>query len=694
MKIPKVNVKQEYIKFEGGLDLETPVLSLAPGAMLVGLNYIPATEGGYRRVDGYEIYDGQASPSDGVYYYCPVSLSATVSVGNTITGVTSGATGEVIVSRTGVLCVTKVTGTFDEAAENITVGGVVKGAVTAVPSLEGEPTGLLDATALNLAADVYRADISAPTGSGAILGLGILDGTLYCFVNNAGGTAGLIYKATAAGWVAVTLLHELSFVSGTGGISDDDTITQLTSTATAKVKRVVLESGAWADSDAAGRLILDDITGTFNNTNDLQVGGATKATSNSAAVQITIVKGGRYEIITHNFYATTGTMRMYGCNGEGRGFEFDGTVYVPISTGMTVDKPEYVYAHKSQLFFSFDGGSSQNSGVGLPYEWTPVTGATEIGLGEDIVGYLGQVGDVLAIFTRNSTSQLSGSTIADFELKSISPDTGAIPRTVRNFVGSSFCLDDKGIIDIRRSEVYGNFEQSAVSQKIREVINDMRKVVVASAVYRSHNQYRLYGSDGTGICMTFTQKTGRSGESYTSYSFAQFEYSDNVACTVVGEDSNGAEVVFLGDDAGNVYQADKGSSFNGADIEAYLAMPFNSSKSPGTLKTYRKVTIDMTASAYSVIQFHPDFSYGDPSISQPLAAEMTTEEAIQGRGGYWDGSYWDTFFLDATLVSNPSFPVNGDGVNLGLAVYSKSQIDLGHKLDAAVIQYTLRRLVR
>ena len=689
MKLPSVEVVQEYIKFQGGLDLETPVLSLSSGTMLVGLNYVCATEGGYRRIDAYEIYDGRPSPSDATYYYCTVSFVDTVSVGDTITGDTSGATGEVIVSRTGVLDVTKVTGTFDEATEDFTVGGVTKGAFTAVPASEGEPTGVLDAAAMNLAADVYRADISKPTGSGAMRGLGILDGTLYCFVNNAGGTAGLIYKATASGWSNVSLLHEISFVSGTGGISDDDAITQLVSGATATVKRVVLESGAWADNDAAGRLILGSITGTFDNSHDIQVGGVTKATSNSAAVAITISPDGRYEIIEHNFYATSSTMRLYGCDGENRGFEFDGTVYVPISTGMTVDKPEHVMADNKQkkLFFSFDGGSSQNSGAGLPYEWTPVTGASEIGLGEDISGYLMQTGDVLAIFTRNMTFQLQGTAIGD--LSTLSPDTGAIPWTVQNFVGSSYCLDDKGIIDIRRSQVYGNFEQSAVSQKIREAINDMREVVVASAVYRSHNQYRIYGSDGTGICMTF--KETHKGH---AFEFAQFEYPDHVACTVTGEDSNGKEVVFFGDDVGNVYQADKGSSFNGADIEAYLALAFNSSKSPGTLKTYRKVTIDMTSSAYSVIQFHPDFSYGDPEISQPLASEMTTEEAIQGRGGYWDGSYWDTFFYDATLVSNPSFPIEGDGVNIGLAVYSCSQTDLGHKLDGAILHYTPRRRMR
>ncbi len=379
---------------------------------------------------------------------------------------------------------------------------------------------------------------------------------------------------------------------------------------------------------------------------------------------------------------------MYGCDGINRGFEFDGAVYVPIDTGMTSDIPEHVIAHKKQLFFSFKG-SSQNSGVGVPYEWSVVTGSAEIGMGDNIEGYLVQAGKILVIFTRNATSQLTGTSVADFVLDDLSPDTGAIPWTVQNIVGTAYCLDDRGIIDIRRSEIYGNFEESTVSQKIRTVIASMRSVVTASAIYKDRNQYRVYGSDGTGICMTV--KPGKYG---TGYEFTQLDYPVNVSCAIAGESSTGKDVIYFGATNGRVYQADKGSSFDGEEIEAYLRLPFNNSKSPSTLKTYRKAIIEMTAEGYSAVRFHPDFSYGDPTISQHLASETTTELAIQGLGGYWDSSYWETFFLDSFVISNPSLSITGDGVNLGLTVYSKSAIDLGHKIDGATVHYTPRRLVR
>ena len=677
VKLSKVDVKSEYTKFIGGLDMETPSFSVSPGSLFACLNYEAGTNGGYRRIDGYERYSGQPSPSNATYYHCTVTLTEEVNVGDTITGVNTGATGVVVLAGSGYLDFTKLTDTFE--VENITVSGTPVGSIDTVPGAEGQTTGLLQGTALAAAADNYRADISAPTGSGAIRGVQILKGVLYAFVDNAGGTAGLIYKSSVAGWVNVPLYHEISFDTGVAEISDGAAITQLVSGATATVQRVVLESGVWG-STAAGRLILSSIVGTFNDTNDIQVAAATKVTSTSAATAITILPGGRYEFEVYNFYATLDTRRIYGCDGVNRGFEFDGTTYVPLDTGMTTDTPEYVSAFKKQLIFSFKG-SSQNSGIGYPYKWTAVSGAAEIALGDDITGYVQLPGQALGIFARNLSEQLIGSSVDDFVLDSISDEVGCIPRTVQR-MGYAYCLDDRGIIRVYPTDVYGNFEQNTISRLVQPVIDAMRKVVVASAVYRNRNQYRLYGSDGTGLCMTVMTDN--------SLSFTRFEYPDTVSCVCSGEDSTGKHVVFFGSTDGMVYQADKGSSFDGEDIESYIMLPFNTSGSPTVLKSYRKVTMEMSADGYTVIKFTPDFSYSFSEISPHILNEIS----IQGAGGYWDVSNWGEFFYDAAAISIPSFRIAGTGTSINFVAYSKSAIDLGHKLDGAIIHYTDRRLYR
>lgn len=52
------------IIMQGGLDYETPALSVMPGRMLSCKNYEVDTLGGYTRIQGYERYDGQASPTE------------------------------------------------------------------------------------------------------------------------------------------------------------------------------------------------------------------------------------------------------------------------------------------------------------------------------------------------------------------------------------------------------------------------------------------------------------------------------------------------------------------------------------------------------------------------------------------------------------------------------------------------------
>ena len=675
MKVASVPVEVEYTKFEGGLIQDFPAISFPPGAMFAGSNYVAGTNGGYRKIDGYERYSGQPAPSDADYVYLEVTFSGTVSVGDTITGDVSGETGQVIVVGSDYLDITKASGTFVE--ESFKVGGVAKGTITGVFA-NGEINALRVATAKAAAADVYRDDISAPAGSGPVRGLGMLKGTTYCFRDNVGATAGLIFKPTVSGWEEVDLYFELSFDTGVGEISDGDSITQLVTGATADVKRVVLESGAWG-STAAGRLILDNIAGPFSAINDIQVSAATQVTSTSLATQITILPGGRYETRAYNFSGSLDTRRLYGCDGVNRGFEFDGDTYVPINTGMTTDTPEYVYTHKKQLFFSFKA-SSQNSGPGTPYEWTAISGAAEIAVGDDITGYLQLPGEALAILSRNSSHQLVGNSVDDIVLYIINEEIGCIPRTAQN-IGYAYCFDDRGITKTSQSQDYGNFRLSTISRNIQPAINLMRQVVVASTVYRSDDQYRVYGSDGSGICMTIVDG---------KFSFSNFLYPDAVSCSVSGEDSTGKDVVFLGFANGMVCQANKGSSFDGEDIEAFIMLPFNNSKSPTMLKTYRKGIMEMSSEAYTAIKFSTNFGYGDLSLPESVVNNV----GVSGVGGVWDVSSWGEFFYDTEVVNSPSFRINGTSINMSITAYSKSSIDLGHKLDGIIVHYTPRRIVR
>jgi len=690
MKLIQVRTVEEYVKLSGGIDQISPAITIPPGAALSAHNYEPSTVGGYERIDGFEVYSGKPSPSAGTYFYCSVSSIGTTVTGNTITGSTSGATGKVIAASVGVLAITKVTGKFNSGTENFTVGGVVQGAMTSVPLPRGYPLGEDDAITLNLVANDYRADIAAPTGTGAIRGLALLRGVLYSFVDK-DSTNGYIYKATASGWSVIPMYHTISYTGGNVLIPDGATVTQLGSGATGVVKRHVLDSGAYAGGTGVGRFILTNITGTFSSFQALQVSATTVATASSLLTQITILKGGRYETVQYNFAGSTDTLRIYGCDGVNKGFEFDGDVYIPISTGMAADTPLHVIAHKKMLNFTFRA-SLQSSSVGYPFQWSAVTGASEIGMGEDISGMLSQTGDVLAIATRNSTKQLQGASIATFFLDDLAPEVGAVPYSMQN-MGVAFWFDDRGVIQITRTPSYGNFENATVSRKVQPLIDAMRKVLVASTVYKTRNQIRFYGSNGTGIIMTQVDR-----QNGPEYQFSEFAYPVNVSCTVSGEDADGKDVIFFGADNGKVYQADRGSSFDGEEIEAFVRLAFNHSKSPSTIKRYRKAILEFSGVGYSTIRIHPDFSYGASEVSQHLVQSSSSQGQgginAPGTGGVWNVNNWEGFYWDSTLISSPEIHIDGSGTNMGLVFYSKSNVDLGHTIQGVTIHYTPRRLQR
>ena len=690
MKLPQVPINTSYVKFGGGLDLISPVLSINPGMALSAMNYEPGVHGGYQRIDGFERFDGRPSPSAAVYYHVSYTLTGTVAVGNTITGVTSGATGYVTAVDTGALAFTKLTGTF-VSGETINVAAAPQGTLTSVPALGGYRTGYDDAFALNAAADVYRADILKVNGAARqIRGGHIYKGVNYVFQDNAAGTAGEMYKSTASGWSLVALGRELAFTSGgTFVIAEGQVITGETSAATATITRVSLESGTFAAGTAAGHLIFASQTGTFQ-AETIKV-GANLNVANIAAdsVAITLSPLGAYKCVNHNFTGSTDTQRMYGCNGVDRAFEFDGTVFVPLNTGMTVDKPTNVAVYKNQLFLSFYG-SSQSSSVFGPYQWSAVIGGAEIAVGDTITGYAATAKAVI-IFSRNQAHQLTGNTSVDFVLDTLSETAGAITNTIQT-IGSTYSLDDQGIRQITRTQNYGNFEESNISERVQRLIDAIRSKAVASSVYRTRSQYRLYGSDGSGIIMT-VQGDAMSQSAYAPspiVGFTEFKYPVNPTCAWQGEDSTGKDVVFFGADNGYVYQADKGSSFDGADIEAYLRLPFNNTKSPRTIKRYRKAVLEMSSTAYTSIRFQPEFSYGDPAIAGHMIQTVTG----QGTGGYWDVSNWDEFFYDSRTINSPEFDIAGSGINMALIFYSKSDIDLGHKLEGVIIHHTPRRISR
>lgn len=683
----------KFIPFNRGLDQVTPELDQKPGAMRDCLNYEIDINGGYVMGTGYERFDGRPAPSEAIYYILEVTISGTIVAGNTVTGATSAATGYVVAVNTtydedqAFLVLTKLTGTFVDG-ENLTVAAVVQANTDSTADASAAPTLQLNAFYRNMAADVYRADIGPVPGEGKIRGVWCLGDTVYAVRNNMGSSAAVIHKSTVGGWSAIALGRELAFTSGGPYvIAEGNVITGATSGATATVTRVVLQSGSWGAGTAAGRLIFASQTGVFVAENLDVVANTDVATIAANSSAITLLPNGRYETVVENFGGQLGTLRVYGVDKANRGFEFDGTVFVPIVTGMTVDVPTHVEVFKKHLFFSF-AASAQHSGTGTPYIWSPIFGAAELAVGDTITSFEVLPGSdggegSLAILCRNRTNILYGSSTLNWNLVKYRREVGAYEYTVQE-CGLTLLYDDRGIANLATTQAFANFKSDSVSQQIQPYLNQRRSTATDSCICRDKSQYRIFFADKSALYVTLKDNKVMG---MTSQLFA-----DKVECSISQENSDGTEAMYFGSDDGYVYQMERGTSHDGDAIERRFTLHYFHAGSPRMIKKWLDAAIEIKGTGYSEFYFSFLIGYALPGVPQPdhqqqlVLAEFTAAQ--------WDSFVWDNFIWDGVYLSPLTKKLEGSAENIALIIRSTSDYFFPLTFSGSHVRFTNRRQMR
>lgn len=676
--------RQFLIPCQGGCDFTAPVWNQPPGLLKECRNMEVGIAQGYISSTGYERFDGRPSPSAATYTYLFIEVTGEVEVGDTVLGTISAATGLVIAMEAGGIVVTQVVGDFQDG-EGIEVSGVEEGVLTSSPIMGYAKTQREFLRYRALAANAYRLNIGAVPGSGPIRGVCRFRGVLYAWRDDAAGDAMVIHKSTASGWSAVALGSELAFTAGAVEIFEGDTVTGATSGATAVVKRVVLTTGDWDDSDAAGKLIFESQTGVFE-AEDLDIGSSTSvATIAGDSNAITLAPGGRVSVVIENFAGQLGTLRIYGCDGVNRGFEFDGNVYVPIDTGMgDADKPTNVIAHKFHLFFSFDS-SAQHSGTGYPYKWSPVFGAAEIASGDTITAFSiergSEQGAALAILCRNSASILYGNDDADWVLIRLRKEVGAYAHSVQD-MGIMVALDDRGIGSLRAVDAYGNFTGSTLSQKVQDWIQSKKRDVVASCIVREKSQYRVFFGDKSAIYTTFLNNE--------VLGMTTIELKHQPTCIHSVEGESGVEEIFMGGDDGYCYQMERGTSFDGLPIDYYGVLQYSHCGSPRVNKSFKGAAIEMSGSNFTEFALGWELGYSSSYIHQPNRVSSMAELSRPR----WDLGNWDVGFWDGQAVAPQVFKLCGTAENISFIISGNSTDFDPIMISGVMVRYQPRRILR
>ncbi len=689
-RIPNMVDDTDYFSMQGGLNLADTPLNLKPGQLLACKNYEPYTRGGYERIAGYERFDGHAKPSAAAYHVLKFDNGVPAQypfVGNTVTGLTSGATGIMLVapvhdSGAGYVVLGRVTGTFQDN-EGLQGPGTQFGLADGSAAANNATTDDLHATYKSLAVADARALIAAVPGSGPIRGVVMYDGNGYAFRDNVGATAGTMWRSSSSGWTQCVLGNLLNYDAGTAAFAEGEVVTGGTSGATATVRRVVVRIGDFGSQDAEGYLALTSVVGTFVN-NEALTSASGAAVANGAAIALTLPPGGRYEFRVHNFFGHSSTRRLYATNGVGTAFEYQDSpeFMCPLITGMSNDTPTHLAIHKSQLWLAFPGGSVQKSGAGDPAAWRVVTGAAELAVGAEITGFLEEIGATLFVMCKESMHYIAGNEANGYTMDIFGYETGArVGSIVR--IGKGIFLDDRGFTTLAASDQYGNFAANSFSEVIADLVAALRPKLTCSVVSRTRNRARFFFNDGRFLTI------GLTGDKISGFTTCDYG-AMIVRCAFSGEGGDGEETILMGSDTGMVYEADRGTSFDGAKIQAFLRPVFHHSRSPSRQKRYRLADVDVVTLGPTTLKATVDYSYADPSASGEPIKDVT----MRGGGGFWDVSNWNEFRWSAGVVAKAKFKLEGSGHNIGLLFSHESDVEETHRISGVTFHLSQRRLNR
>ena len=491
----------------------------------------------------------------------------------------------------------------------------------------------------------------------------------------------------------------ISFDNGDTEPVAGDTITGATSGKTAIITSVRLSSGAW-DGSAVGYFSIKDNSGTWTDGENITINGIKHAEIASASQpsNVTIAKadgtqyaqtiqpGGKYEFVTYNFRGDTSGITMYGVNTVDNGFSYDGTTFIKHFTGMAVDTPEHIAAHISHLFYSFPNGSIQHSSITYPNQWSVITGAAELNVGDNVSGFSTEVNNVMSVFTRNDAYMLYGTSSAGagaWELRQFHAGAGAIEYTLQK-MDQTFFLDDRGLTSLFTVQYFGDFQSAVASDKVDPYIQAKKEKTVGSIKVRGKNQYRLFFNDKTGIAMTFINKKNQG--------LMPFTLANQVVCLASVEDANGFEVLYGGFDDGYVRRLDSGNNFDGQVVDSFVRTAYYHYDSPGKRKRFRELNLEMNADTSTTLTITPDYDFG--GTFTPPSSPVSSSYSVSVTADQWSEADISNSSTGVTVVASERVKINGIGTNMGLIIANSSTYDKPITLQGAYVDYSSRGIRR
>jgi hypothetical protein len=666
-----MTVESKYIALAGGLDEHSPVTLPKQGRLLSAQNLeLVFGSQGYNTINGYERLDGRPLASTATY----TLLRVTSGLGTPIPGgtITAGAASgyvlrAALVSGSGGLgsavydiAVTDVAGAFI-APSAIAGSGLTSGVMA---SFETGDYSLADwATDIPLARTVLRNRIAQPVGEGAILGVKVFNGTVYCMRNAVGNATATLWKSSAGGWVAARTglrpggamrasVENFSGSKKTRSIygvdgknrhwqydgstftfgdaiwaTDGTSATNLTPAAGAKVFTTTETVRGWVAGDSV-------IAYSSTDASIYMIGTVTSWVSPTLTLNITSFAG-----------AASNSWHITETSGQGRAFD--------------------LCAHRSRLFLAYPNGQVQSSGVGAPLtlDGTSVLFA----IGAEVAGMRTLRGETLLIAGDDALSLLygTGATINDWDLKKHSASSGARRGSIQEVAGNAIYLSDPGIMTLAGTADFGDFNAAAVSRDAIDTAASIMAGYQCTSIVRSASQYRVYGADMRVLVMTATADGAMVKEG--AVGFTPLTYLHQPVCAD-SESYGGQEIVVFGTADGWVMRERSGTSLDGAAIEWFLRTTYWHNGKAFNRKRHFKLTLDSIGADPATVFMRQDFNVG----SDEYEPGSVTSGEVRPSGGRFNEDAWNTFFWSEADATQLETDIEGVGTNMSITLWGSS----------------------
>lgn len=399
----------------------------------------------------------------------------------------------------------------------------------------------------------------------------------------------------------------------------------------------------------------------------------------------TQIASGRAHEFKHRYtvFNFDGTRKVLGVDGKNAPYTWDKTTFTEI-LDPSVEGASIVTDFRDHIFFAVDDLLVFSA----PFDevdFTPANGAGTIRMPGAITGLI-VFREQLFIFTANTISQLSGTSLDTFVLTSVATDIGCRnPCTIREVAADVVFLSADGVRLLSSTQRIGDFNNQLATKPIQKEINQfaLDYTNYCSGVVRGKSQYRIFGWKQDQLRQS---SVGYIGVQFEAQNPDSFEWSQTLGIKAYSLDSmvwNNREWLVFCSDTDYVYLMDEGETFDGEAISSSYWTPYLSISDPSLRKVIYKASLYFSPTTIIEGTLNLKFDLGDSSKIQPKAIPFE----LGGEGAQWNQEEWNDFKWAA--VSNTKYDVqtvgSGKMVSLRFEFLSSSG---KFNIDTILLQYS------